>query len=48
MILRVHSDARGLTHDPVVWQRLGPRRLNLKAGNVIGESRHCDHGGQKQ
>src|SRR2546423_4010041 len=48
MILRVHCDARGLAHDPVVRQRLGPRGVDLKAGNVIGESRHCDDGSQKR
>ena len=36
MILRVHSDARGLTHYPVIWQRRGPCGVDLKAGNVIG------------
>ena len=48
MILRVHGDARGLTHDPVVRQRFGPRGVDLEAGNVIGECRACDNGGQKQ
>jgi hypothetical protein len=48
MILRVHCDASGLAHDPVIRQRLGPRGVDLKAGNVIGESRHCDDGSQKR
>src|SRR5262249_2986278 len=48
MILRVNGDARGLAHDPVVRQRLGPRGVDLEAGNIIGECRACEDGGQKQ
>jgi hypothetical protein len=48
MILRVDRNARSLAHYPVVGQRLGPPRVDLKARIVIGESRHCGHGSHKQ
>src|SRR6185295_2323476 len=31
MVLRVHRDANGLAHDPVVGQGLGPQRIDLEA-----------------
>jgi hypothetical protein len=36
MVLRVHRDADGLAHDPVVGQRLGPQRIDLEAGSGDG------------
>ncbi len=40
MILRVHRDADGLAHDPMVGQRLGPQRIDLEARRGDGGGFH--------
>jgi len=37
VVLRVDRNPRRLAHDPIVGQRPRPRRIDLKAGNVVGK-----------
>ena len=40
MILRVHRDADGLAHQPVVRQRLGPQRIDFESRRGDGSGFH--------
>ncbi len=40
VILRVHRYADGLSHDPVIRQRLGPQRIHLESRRLHRGSFH--------